>query len=172
VIKTLPAQQSALAYVRGWRSVRGTGPDVECSTFGEVSAVAGCKPAHEPRAVLPHSRKSGAFACDRVAPCACGRRPVTREIRRRLEALYREGKSGGVAAEACGVSESLAYYHFRKFRRAGVPRGKVILRRAYRQLGMRLPVYSGPVWLGRACSATPVPIGPEWIGKREQRKHD
>lgn len=85
-----------------------------------------------------------------------------------LREHYLFGSTHAVAAAALNVSPAAVNNYFARFRADGLTRGKVH-RKAYalaRRYDPEVRPYTGPAMIGQACSAFPVPVGPDWIGKR------
>lgn len=77
-------------------------------------------------------------------------RPLTAENAATLQAHYESGLPARAAARDLGIGVSTIYRYFHRFKRAGlvrVKRKRILTRKPF----WRVPRYTGPTWIGKAC---------------------
>lgn len=80
-----------------------------------------------------------------------------------LENGFRSGLSESEAARRVRCSQTSAHNYYELFEGDCVPRGE--RRRAPNSIiNPPLPIYSGPVTIGKAITPATKPQGPDWIG--------
>jgi len=88
----------------------------------------------------------------------------------RLASYFERGVTSVRASTETGMPLVEVRDHYRRFRRIGMSRR--ITRRIWNYFEHAPKPYEGPAWIGKANSVTPLPVGPDWIGKRHVSTDD